>query len=151
MPSYAIIYATKTSALRRVVATDDPVPMSREAMGVLPGESVLVVNHSNPEGHGHHDWAQAVEKETGIYPPTTTCALIENNIVKQIICADPDLDASPTGQEMVLCYSPQIIAGCTYDPWTGLFTHPGGSLPPHSPGNDTDSPIDVPPSVIPKP
>ena len=49
---------------------------------------------------------------------------------------------------MVLAYSPQIIIGCTYDEASGLFSLPPGLLPPHTPGNATSQPIDVPPAVI---
>jgi hypothetical protein len=65
--------------------------------------------------------------------------------------ADIAVDKSPDTRTMVDCYSPLVRTGCTYDPATELFSTPPGELPPHTPGNDTDDPVIVPPVVIARP
>ena len=96
----------------------------------------------------HHHWHAIIHRETGVAPPTITCALIDNKgVVQQIVCADPAIDKAPSGFTMVRCYSPKIIVGCAYSAATGLFTLPKATIPAHTAGNQTASPIQVPATV----
>lgn len=121
---------------------------------VRNGESVLIVqNDDSGEAHNHHDWKRLIKEKLGVDSPDMTCALVNNdNVVEQIIMADPDIDESPSpNHRMIFCYSRQITVGCTYDPATGLFWTTPGQLPAHTVGNDGDTPVEVPSAIIPKP
>ena len=159
---FAVVYGTVSGAIRRVIADDD----GQIEIGTMEdGTAAVICNH--PDGPpGYHPllqgesatvetegtWRQAVRSRTGEEPPILTCALIDaSNLVTSVIMADPAIDQSPDARLMVGCYSSQIVVGCGYDPETGLFTTAEGLMPPHTPGNDTDDPIVVPPSVISKP
>lgn len=169
MASYAIVHATISGQLRRVIADDEGLV----TLGTINGQPAVVCVHANGDDGYHpllpgesaiiqqtqgraatpHDWKAALKARVGFDPPDITCALVDsNNVVTSIIHADPAVDKSPSPDHLMIhCYSTQIIPGCTYDPATELFTTMEGLIPPHTPGNDTDDPIVVPPQVILKP
>jgi hypothetical protein len=172
LATYGIVYSTVSKAIRRVIADDDglvivgtlpdgktPAVVCQHIgkpstyFRIMPGESAL--SHVPPSlaaAATPAHWAAVVEQATGVKPPNLTCALVDGrNIVTGLISADINVDSSPDSRLMVDCYSPVIALGCTFDTNTQLFSTPGGTLPPHSPGNSTDNPIDIPPAVIPRP
>ena len=166
MATYAIVHSTVSCMLRRVIADDDGnVSIGTNAVicthagrpdsqhPLLPGESAFVMPVSGSAGGAATpvQWKNAIKAKTGITPPDLVCALIDQNVVAGLIAADPDVDAAPDSRTMVLCYSPLITVGCSYDPASGLFSTAGGTLPAGSPGNSTGSPITIPPATIPKP
>jgi hypothetical protein len=165
MANYAIVHSTVSGMVRRVITDDD----GDVVIGEIDGVPAVICKHSNaPDGYhplapgesafveqadaaSPQRWREHVKARTGIDPPNLVCALVDQGVVTDLIAADPDVDQSPDDRLMVLAYSPQIIVGCTYDEASGLFSTMEGLLPPHTPGNDTDTPIDVPPAVIEKP
>lgn len=169
--TYGIVYATVSKMHRRTIADDHgQVSLGKDPQGrdaiictqangakvynlIAPGETGLIktLGPTVSTAADPYDWFAAIKAATGVDPPNLQCALIENNVVTGVIHADPAVDAPPDQRLMVLCYSPRIGVGCSYDPATGLFSTPPGVYPPHTPGNSTDQPIDVPPQVIPKP
>lgn len=171
MATHAIVHATVSCMLRRVVTDDDgqvsigtdpqgnPAVVCTHAAGkpntyvrMLPGESAFVmITTGSGGGTTPAQWANAIKNRTGKDPPNLRCALIENGVVTDVIAADIAIDQPPDARLMVECYSPLISVGCIYDQGTGLFSTPGGTLPPHTPGNTTDTPISIPPAVIPRP
>ena len=171
MPTtYAVVYSTATSSIRRIIADDHgqvTVPPNAVNPHVLvthpdnstsqhplaPGEAaVSVIPPSVTAPARPLDWYNAVQKQTGVFPPDTQSALIDGgNVVQQMILAEPALDPTPPGWLMVQSYDPRITIGCTYDPATGLFTVPSYTLPPGVPGNPGTTPIVIPPFEIPKP
>jgi hypothetical protein len=167
--SYAIVYAIRSGMHRRTIVDED----GDISIGSMPDGITYAVICSHPnappsyhplakgesaiiepsEGQvGPLGWKRAIRDKIGKEPTEITCALInEQGVVEGIICADPDIDMSPSDNHlMVECYSPQIVIGCTYDEKTGLFTTMEGLIPVGAPGNDTQEPIIVPPTVIPK-
>jgi hypothetical protein len=162
MATYAIVHSTVSGMLRRVIADDE----GNVALGEIDGQPAVVCKHSNaPDGYHPlapgesaviaegaaaepQHWRAHIKSRAGVDPPDLVCALIDQGIVTDLIHADPDVDQSPDDRLMVLAYSPQIMIGCSYDEASGLFSLPPGLLPPHTPGNATSQPIDVPPTVI---
>lgn len=170
MPTHAIVHSTVSCMLRRVVTDDDgQVAVGRAPGGdpavicthkgrpptyvaIMPGESAFVVRTYGPnDATTPENWAAEIKKATGKDPPDLRCALIEGNLVTGVIAADIAIDLPPDARLMVECYSPLISVGYTYDTATQLFSTPAAVLPPHTPGNSTNKPIAVPPSVIPRP
>ena len=170
MATHAIVHSTVSCMLRRVVTDDDgqvsigTAPDGKPAVvcthagrpstyvQILPGESAFVMLTTGSSGATTPaQWASAIKNRTGKDPPSLQCALIEGNVVTGIIAADIAIDPPPDARLMIECYSPLIMAGCSYDAATGLFSTPESVFPPHTPGNSTNNPITVPPSVIPRP
>jgi hypothetical protein len=152
MPTYAIIYATASKALRRIIST--PEGLNGTEVGtthpLLLGESVLYVSTQIP--HTIADWNAAVKASTGVSPPVLTCALVDGtNTVTDIINADPAIDAAPAGFTMVQCYDPGIGPGCTYDTVGKLFTKPAITIPANTKYNPTALPVVIPAVVIARP
>jgi hypothetical protein len=170
MPTYAIVHATVSGQLRRVIADDEgvvelgfyndqPAVVCIHQNGnhgyhpLMAGESAIIQQTTTPLAAEHtHHWKRAIKEKIGKEPAEITCALISNrNVVEAIVHADPAVDSSPSDKHLMIeCYSPQIIVGCTYDKRTGLFKTMEGLIPVGAPGNDTQVPIVVPPTVIPK-
>lgn len=165
MPTYAVVHATVSGMLRRVIADDDgeitlgtlngtPVVICAHADGppgyhpLLPGESAVIMQ---AESAGPAAWKHAIRTKAGKEPVDITCALIFNGVVNSIIMADPAVDQSPDDRLMVQCYSPRITVGCAYDPESGLFWSIQVTILPGMPGNDTADPIIIPSTLIPKP
>lgn len=172
MASFAIIYATGSKALRRVISDDD----GQLSIGTLPDGITPAVICANPgTASSFHpiangetaflmpvsgtraavstpaQWAAAIQARTGVVPPIIVCALVDaKGVVVQLIHADPAIDAAPDGFVMVQCYSPQIAIGQSYDAVSGLFSYPQLVIPPDTPGNRTAVPVVVPPAVIPR-
>lgn len=171
MATYAVVYATQSAAIRRIISDDDGLV----TVGTMPGSATrqaVICSHPAPQPPSYHplaagesavqvipasavspdhpqDWAAAVQKATGKVPPDILCALIDaSNVVQYIIHADPAIDVAPASWLMVQCYSPAIKNGCTYDPASGKFWTPASTIPPGTPGNSTSAPIDVPPQEI---
>jgi hypothetical protein len=168
MPTYAIVYATATGALRRVVADDDgEVSIGKDPTGhaavvckhqhtvtsynrLKNGESAFVLPAAGIAATPAH-WKNALKAKLGYTPAETACALLDaNNVVENVIMADPDIDDPPDHRPMVYCYSPVITTGYSYDPQSGLFSTPPGRIEPGAPGNDGTTTILVPPQVVPK-
>lgn len=173
MPSYALVVSTATTAIRRVIADDD----GNVSVGLMPDGTTHAVICTHPHAtssyhpilagetafavpvsgtgagaHGPANWDAVVNQKYGAFPPKPTCALVNAaNMVVGVVQGEVGLDVSPTTDTMIQCYAPGITVGCTYDPASGLFSTPGGTIPPNTPGNSTGSPITVPPQVIPKP
>ena len=105
------------------------------------------------QGTDYPQWINAIQAATGVAPAQLTCALIDGtNTVQQLVVADPDVDAAPAGFTMVLCYSPLVTIGCTFDAVAGLFTAPAFTIPAFAPGNKGSAlPKHVAAAVIPRP
>jgi len=171
MATHAIVHSTVSCMLRRVVTDDDgQVSVGTDPQGnpavicthagnqpktyvrLMPGESAFVMLTTSSSGATTPaQWATAIKNRTGKDPPDLKCALVENDFVTGVIAADIAVDPPPDERLMVECYSPLIGVGCTYNTATGLFSTPGGVLPPHTPGNTTDDEIIVPPTIIARP
>jgi hypothetical protein len=172
MATYAIIYATVSKAIRRVIADDDGLA----SIGTMPDgvTPAVLCAHTNGQPTSYHplgagesaivhippnvttpakpaDWIAAVLAATGVTPPNITCALIDNtNTVTDVITADPAIDAAPSGRTMVQCYSPLIGVGCTYDSISGLFTIPSYTIPVGNKNNPGSTPLVIPAVLIAK-
>ena len=171
MTTYAIVYATASKMIRRVIADDDGmVSVGTMLDGFTPA---VLCTHHNGQPTSYHPlaagesalvhvppsaitpanpaiWQQVVLAATGVTPPVIICALIDGtNTVQQIIYADPAIDVAPNGFTLVQCYSPQICVGYTFDPVGRLFTQPSCTIPANSPGNQTASPVVMSAAVIP--
>ena len=106
MPTtYGIVYATATSAIRRIIADDHgQVTVNPNAVSggvvvahpdgsstthkLLPGESAInhAVSGSAVGAHGPAQWKQAVQAVTGVSPPDTASALVDSsNMAQQVI------------------------------------------------------------------
>jgi hypothetical protein len=146
--------------LRRVIADDAGVVSIGEVDGqsvvicgdgihpLAPGESAVI---GQGDAADPMQWRRDVKARTGFDPPELRCALLDGNIVTEVVMADIAVDKSPDARTIVDCYSPLVTTGCSYDPATELFSTPPGELPPHTPGNDTDQAVTVPPAVIARP
>lgn len=153
---YAIIYATKSKMLRRIIATDAGLKGNEVGVGpsfahqLAPGESVYYASAGNADDLPY--WENHVHIATGVVPPDARCVAVDNKTktVKHVLLADPDIDAIPD-HTLVTPYSLAIDVGHTYDPDTKLFSTPEVTLPPLSEGNPSANPVVVPAAVIPNP
>jgi hypothetical protein len=150
-----IVYAAGSKAVRRIISPDNDAQLTKPGLAGA-GETLLIAPKPSNFNVQKPDLAYCkaqVKTQTGIDPPNLTCAVIDNtNTVRAIIAADPALD-SVSGMTVVGCYSPQIAAGCTYDPASGLFTAPAVTIPAGTNkvnGKPVASQI-IPAAVIPKP
>jgi hypothetical protein len=113
---FAIVIASETKAIRRVIYPDD----DNQQISIIDGEEVIFCP---VESKGDLDqWKKLVEKETGIYPPDPLCAVLEDDgTVASVIMADPKLDRHPEGKELVEAYSDEIAIGDKYDKAQATF------------------------------
>jgi hypothetical protein len=143
--TYAIVVSTATKAIRRVIVCDSgnvtspnvgTVIVDGGVHAVAAGEQVIIATPGQG-GDSPVQWASQVQAATGIAPPISTMALVDNtNTVQQVICGETGIDGTAVGSfTAVNCYSPLICAGCTYTSGTGLFTAPGYTIPAGVAGN----------------
>src|SRR3954465_9379421 len=112
--SYAIVYATKSGMHRRTIVDDDgDITIGLMSDGITnavicshpdkpssyhplaKGESAII--EPSGEAANPEHWKRVIRNKIGKEPAQITCALINNkNVVEGIICADPDIDFSPS-------------------------------------------------------
>lgn len=94
LTQYLVHYATESRIVRRVIAADDDSLLL--AHRPLRGESALFVQIGQSV-------LDAIEKATGVRPPSPRCAVVDDKdgVVTDCIPADPALDTIP-GATLVL-------------------------------------------------
>lgn len=109
---FAIIYAEKTKAIRRIIVPDN----EKELPGffVAPGETMLVCRDSE---YDLDTCNILVELATGVAPASSECAVVDplTNRVLEFLHADPELDTLP-GKTLVTKFDKRIAPGSLYDP-----------------------------------
>lgn len=85
MPN-GIIYGANSKIIRRIV-----IGANNLAAHVGPGEALIAVD--NPVTL--EQATEAVQRATGVPPPSARCVVIQGNAVEAVIMADPDLDGIP--------------------------------------------------------
>jgi hypothetical protein len=120
----AIIYATKSKMLRRIIIPDygHDHTLVDGTHRALAGETMLVVPH---------DWNNIascraiIERHTGCPSPDYHHALVtSNNYVRGIALVDPELDESPPGARYIAINGQRCGEGYSYDPDSGSFVPP---------------------------
>jgi hypothetical protein len=90
----AVVYATQSKILRRMVIPDDDAQLERRA--VPPGEGVLRMQLDRP--HDESSCRAAIAAATGVVPPSGRCCAVDESGAVIAVCnADPALDAHPPG------------------------------------------------------
>lgn len=103
MPAkFAIVYASGSKAIRRIIVADDELSLDDDTHPIGPGETKLVVNSSD---HTLEACKAHVKQATGVHPPDLRCAVVRNNVVEHIIHADPDIDSLPDAELVLIPHS----------------------------------------------
>jgi hypothetical protein len=151
---FGVVYSIGNVHVRRYVYSSDDSELD-PAKICHPGEGLALVSRRPYLSTAAYYKAisDAVTAAAG-KPPATflDCACVDaNNVVDSVIHADASVDTLP-GFTLIQSYDARVVAGCSYDPATGLFTIPGFTTPGGIDDNgDSYPPVDVPPFTIPKP
>jgi hypothetical protein len=116
-----VVYATGSKMIRRMIISDDDTNLDNRHAG--PGESFHLV--AKVPGWIHLNTAKlAIRNLTGVDPPSTRCAVLDNNSrVESLIDADPDLDMLPN--KTLVSAPPTVEVGHLYDPILKTFSVSG--------------------------